>query len=396
MKSLTQRTAFVVGVSLFSLLSIISCSGSSTLVDVHGFSNLALNDNTLWFGAGYKLYRVDLNQQTAPVVYETNDIAISFVQIDGERLFFGGHPPSGSGAVIWSLDLDSANTIWKQEIQDNLWGGSIVAPPLIDNDIVIVTTRTALHGIDKTSGEIIWAIENNWFGTGELLTPILADEQLIYGIDEISGNDSENQTIAIVDPSSGKTLRTISMPGNLGAIPAVHGDCLFVKDYQYYKRDDTGKPQWIGELRLNCIDLSSGTTIWTYQGNGVPAASQIGFHNGLVLDVFANRLHAIDEQTGVLHWKSPGLEAAARNPQIIEGANLIALEIPASKKVVFLDPTTGKLHGEELLDALSSPIFIGQEAVYGTPNAIVCANIATGDVIWSIPVDSQYQVFSDD
>ncbi len=169
-----------------------------------------------------------------------------------------------------------------------------------------------------------------------------------------------------------------------------------VKDYQYYKRDASGKLQWIGELGLNCVDLNTGEIVWTYHGNGVPASSQPSFYDGLVLDVFANQLYSIDEQTGVLNWQSPELEAAAINPRVIERAGIVALEIPSSNKVIFLDLETGKLRDNELLYALSSPVFIGEEVIYGTTNALIRVNIATGDIIWSIPVDSKYQAIPDD
>src|SRR5688500_18083052 len=97
----------------------------------------------------------------------------------------------------------------------------------------------------------------------------------------------------------------------------------------------------------------------------------MGFYDGLVLDVFANQLYAIDDQSGAIKWKSTGLEAAARNPQVIEGASVIALEIPSREKVIFLDLATRKLQDKELLNTLSSPVFVGQEAIYGTTNALV-------------------------
>lgn len=376
----------------------MSCSFSSTPIDVHGFSNLVVNNDNVWFGAGYKLYQVNLSQQTARVVVDTKDIAISFVQIDDNNLYFGGiNSPKGEGSAIWLLNLNDESIEWKKEIKyDWMGGGYIVTPPLTGKDTLIIGTRTGLYGYDKVNGDVKWHLSSNWFGGDELLTPILASEKLFYGIDEISGNTSANHTIAIADSSSGKTIQTISMPGSLGAIPAIHGDCLFVKDYQYYKTDTSGKLQWIGELRLNCVDINTGEIIWTYNGNGVPASSKPSFYDGLVFDVFANQLYAIDEKSGILKWQSPELEAAAKNPQVVKDVGVIALEIPSSNKVVFLDLKTGNLLDNELLDSLSSPVFIGQDVIYGTTNALVRVNIATGKVIWSIPVVSKYQVFQDD
>ena len=216
-------------------------------------------------------------------------------------------------------------------------------------------------------------------------------------MDEVGGNGSNsNQAIIVADPSSGKTLKTISMRGRLESVPTVYGNYMFVKDSQTYNRDNEGHLQYIGELRLNCIDLNSGKVIWTYQVNGGAESSQIGFYKGLILDVFRNQLFAIDEQSGALLWQSPEFESAARNPQVIEELGVIALEIPSSNKVIFLDSTNGELQEKEFSSVLSSPMFIGRDMIYATTNAIIRVDIATGNTIWSIPVDSQYQIPADD
>lgn len=401
--SRTRCTWRLVGAIAVSILFTVGCSDEPTLEEAHGFSNLVLDKGTLYFGAGYKLYRVDLNRHSATLLYDTNDVLVSFVQVDRRRLFFGGHrspTPRGGNGIVWSLDLDNMRIVWKQEVKDDWgWGGRIVVPPLIDEEILIVGTRTALYGIIKTRGDVKWKVEKNWFGGGELLTPILSNGKLYYGIADgfFGGNEStSNRTIAIADPASGKTLRTILMPGRLGAIPAIIGDRLFVKDRQGYRRDKSGKPYYIGELRLNCIDLSSRITKWSFQGSGVPASSQIMFYKSLILDVFANRLYAIDEQSGVLRWRSPGLEAAVRNPQVIEKLGIIALDVPAARKVIFLDSTTGEPRDEALNSLLSTPIFIGREAIYGKTDKLTCVDVSTGNVIWTIPVNSRYKFIPDD
>jgi outer membrane protein assembly factor BamB len=387
----TKPTWILISALLVLLLSIISCIGNANrVVDVHGFSNLVLENESLWFGAGYKLYRVDLDQQSATLVYDSKNVLISFVQSDGERLYFGGDPyPNGRKSVVWSLDLESGNIIWEHEFDHNLAGGLIATPPLVGKDIFIIGFRRNLYALDKFSGEEKWKVENHWFGTGELLTPILVDEQLIYGPWEIGKNGPQSDhTIAFADLSSGKTLRTIFIPGRLGAIPAIHGNCLFVKDEIDAPRDD---------LQLNCVNLDSSEIVWSTGGDGYGESSYLEFYNGWVFDVFSDQLFAMDEQTGTIYWKSPNLDETIRNPQVIEGMNSIALEALDSRQVIFLDLETGVPKDEKLSDVLSSPIFIGQEAVYGTTNAIVRVDINTESVVWSIPVDSQYQdILSED
>src|SRR5580765_6940429 len=100
----TGRAWFLIGALVLQMISTVGCSRYK-LEEVHGFSNVVLDKGILWFGAGYKLYVVDTKEPIARLLYDTNDVVVSFVQIDGRRLFFGGHhSPNGSTGVIWSLD----------------------------------------------------------------------------------------------------------------------------------------------------------------------------------------------------------------------------------------------------------------------------------------------------
>jgi hypothetical protein len=120
--SRTRCTWRLVGVIAVSLLFTVGCSNEPTLEEAHGFSNLVLDKGMLFFGAGYKLYRVDLSLRSATILYDTNDVLISFAQVDGRRLFFGGHcSPRGGNGMVWSLDLDNMRIVWKHEVKDD-WG----------------------------------------------------------------------------------------------------------------------------------------------------------------------------------------------------------------------------------------------------------------------------------
>ena len=383
-------------IAILSLFLLVGCS-RLIIEDGHRFSNLALNGDAIYFGAGYKLYRINLRQGDVKLLHDAKDLLITFVRLEGGNLFFGGHhtPRKGNG-ILFSYDLNTSEISWKLKVEDR-WGSQIVVSPLIAGEILIIGTRTKLFGIYKANGEIKWKIENNWFGSG--MTPILSRNKLLYEISNayFGGNKAvSDRTIAISDPVSGETIRTLTTPGRLGGIPAIIENRLFVKDYQHYETDDVGKLHWIGDLRLNCLDLKSGEMLWTYHGNGVSAPSLMAFYGKKIYDVFANRLHAIDEQTGDLIWKSHRVEAAARNPQIIEELHVTAVEAPSAKTVSFMDLTTGEMRLKPLQDVLSSPLFIGHDVIYGTANAITRIDFSNDNLIWRTPVNSQYQYILDD
>jgi outer membrane protein assembly factor BamB len=387
--SRTQYSWFRIGVLVSLLLLIVGCRETTNWKVEHSFSNLTIDGDTLWLGAGYKLYHVDLNRQTATLAYDTGDVRISFVQVDGERLIFGGS--SDKKNVVWSLDVDSEKILWMHEFSRSrgfLIGSSgLSTGPLVTNELLLIGEIDRLYALDKNSGELKWKIENNLFYT---LTPILANEQFVYSAYKPGEKGPQaNHTIAIADPSSGKTIRTIFMPGYLGGIPAVHGNCLFIKE------DLDPEPTGVNLtdahiLRLNCMDFHSGEILWSVEGRGYIGSSQIGFHNGLVFDVFSDQLFAINEDLGTILWKSRELDKNYYNPQVIGDLDWVALETNFPGKVIFLELETGKVLDQELVNVLSTPMFIGHEAIYGTTNAVVRIDIVTGETIWSIPVDSHY------
>jgi outer membrane protein assembly factor BamB len=385
-----QYSWFKVGV-LFLLLLLVGCRETTNLVVKHQFSNLVLDGDTLWFGAGYKLYRVDLNQKTATIAYDTGDVPIFFVQIDETRLFFGGGRPWKK--VIWALDLnkEKENILWSHEFSEQLSSSSAhLSPPLINKEVLMTSTLDELYAFNKVTGYLMWKIDKNRFDS-LVLTPILANDQLIYGVYKFDEKGTKaNNTIAIADPTTGETNRIITMPGYLGGIPAVHGDCFFVKED--LDPDPTGVNMTDAHvLRLNCMDFHTGEVLGSVEGRGYIGNSQIGFHKGLVFDVFVDQLFAINEDLGTILWKSRELDKSYyNNPRITGDLNWIALETDFPGKVIFLELETGKVLDQELVNVLSSPIFIDHEAIYGTTNAIVHVDIVTGNLIWSIPVDSHY------
>jgi len=392
--SKVKRSCFLLGILLLLLLPASACQSSTVdFVEEHSFSNLEINDDELWFGAGYKLYRVNLIQQTVTLIYDTGDVQISFVQIDGKRLFFGGS--SEKQNIVWSLALENEKVLWAHEFNRNrgffIGSSGLSVSPLITNELLLTGEIDRLYALDKVNGNLKWKIDNNFFYE---LAPIMINDQLVYSVDR-PGDDSleANRVLAIVDPSSGKTIKTISLPGYLGGIPAVHGNCFFIKedmapDPKSYSLNGAHK------ILLNCIDFPSGKVIWSVEGEDYLRDSQIEFYDGLVIDVFYNQVFVVDEQTGSVLWKSQELDrdyADYKNPQVIEKLGWIALEAGSnSNKVIFLELEDGKLRSEELKNLESSPIFIGEEAIYGTVDAIVRVDIFTGETIWSIPVDSHY------
>lgn len=376
------------------------CLAAPATVDVTGFSNLVVEDNTLWFGAGYKLYRADLEHRNAAVVFDAKDAVITFVTVNGDQVVFGGYRPIGRDeGVMWMYSISRGVILWERTFRENWWGNAFVEPALIANEIVVAVTRTALYGVDVSSGDTRWRIEHDWLGDGESLMPVLENGHVLYAqpgeyVSELGSR--ANGTLYMVDVDTGEVTSLVSVAGTLGAIPAIHGQCLYVKDYQYYRRSSVGELDWASRLTLNCLDTRSGGSIWTFSRTGVPAPSRPAFHDGVVIDVFANRVVALDESTGSQVWEAGALEVAGRNPQIVRELGAVVVELPAAEKLVFLDLSSGELLGPVMEHVMTTPVFVGQNVVYGSFEDIAVADASSGAVTWSIPVDNHYRVYAPD
>src|SRR6185369_11557293 len=218
-----------------------------------------------------------------------------------------------------------------------------------------------LHGIDKGSGKIRWQIADNWFGRGEL-HPILIDGNILYAIEPIA-DDHVPPLLAIADSSSGKTVRTISIPHPAQLIPAIRGDFLFFADHVANDQSSI--------RHLNCLNLESGKIVWSRKDYNVGSISEIAFDNGLVFESFQDSLRALDERTGAVRWRSQ--VGASMNPLLVEGANVIALQTlkqisykglsprAASINITFVDPATGQTKYGTVANVLTLPVFKGTE-----------------------------------
>lgn len=374
---------------LLFLVLLITNSCSVKPGEAHGFSNFIIDGSTVWFGAGYTLYQID--SQKGAVIFKQSfeDVTITHIAMDGKRLYFGGHhSPDGNETVVWSFDLESKTVLWKQSFPSQL-RGKIMTPILVYDDILIVSTRTRLHGLNINSGKPEWVIKGIYFGSSNEATPFIANGQLIYGINSVVR--SSPSTIVIADPTSGKTIKTIMMQGEIVGNPSEHNGYLYVKHYQ----PSFNNPNNQNVLFLSCIDLNTEERLWTYQSYGVPRSSYFGFYRELILDSSADRLYALDVASGSLYWKSSGLGTAIINPYVIDDLGKIAVEAPRQKKIYFLDITTQEPAPIFLDNVYSSPVFIKREALYGTEAGVKLVNLVTGEVIWSIPVESRYEILID-
>lgn len=110
-----------------------------------------------------------------PVFYEndnkSNTKSIIINEYPGDMI-----PPDSSIQNIMRIDLNTGQTIWKQNAFTDFYSSNQAHPPVIYNDIVITGGDWSLYAFDANTGEKLWRTEipgalqvGNWFFTNHLI-----------------------------------------------------------------------------------------------------------------------------------------------------------------------------------------------------------------------------------
>jgi outer membrane protein assembly factor BamB len=152
-------------------------------------SNFTLADDSLYFGAGYNLYRLDLSSRLIEKIYATDRAKVEQPVIADRTVFFGGlsgvdkHGWSGEDQGFFAVDLESRKVHWKFSMASGY--GTYGTYPVLARDRILVCSRWHLHSLDQKNGKEAWRIDN-WMGsTGDTVTvPYIFDDHTYFKISE--------------------------------------------------------------------------------------------------------------------------------------------------------------------------------------------------------------------
>lgn len=235
-----------------------------------------------------------------------------------ETVFFG----TEDGEVI-ALDANTGKTKWRVQVH-----GEVIAPPAIDDNVVIVNTGSGLmFALDANSGETLWSYESDvpalslrgisapvaanggaivGTATGKLVVNILASGQTAWE-QTISAPSGATELERIVDIDSkplvlGPNIYVISFDGTLASVELRTGRVIWKREYSSYRRVSAdGNNLYVTDVNSNIysIDRRNGVELWSQNGlkkRNLTAPEPMGDY--LV----------VGDKYGVLHWldKSDG------------------------------------------------------------------------------------------
>jgi len=373
-----------------------------------------LAGDSLYFGAGYNLYRLDLSSRLIERIYATDRARVEQPIVADGTVFFGGlrgidkYGWRGEDEGFFAVDLTSRKIQWKFSMASGY--GTFGTYPVLAKDRILACSRWDVYSLDRKSGKETWRVDN-WMGsTGDTVNiPYVFDDHAYFKVSEehvaaSQKTDENGGHWAEVDLDTGQ--RTIfhiaDRPGTYGYSSGE--DVGTLVDGVIYGNNRVD--------RFGALDLRAKRLLWE-----LPTDTHIKpvVLNGTVYLVRNDEIQAVDGQTGKTIWAVPlaGISrpisdenyASSRFEELFarrmtsDGQVLI---VQGSTAIAAFDPATGKQRWRTEIASTSTPVIplIVGANVYVLSDidcSIVALDMLNGKELWRVGIpDCASYYFVDD
>jgi outer membrane protein assembly factor BamB len=272
-------------------------------------SNFTLVENSVYFGGGYHLYRLDLSTRSLETVFSADRILVEQPVIADGIAYFGGRGylskwgfRSGHD-TLFALDLQSRHLRWTLDLGRKGGYGTYGTYPVIAGDRILVCARQHLYCVDRRNGTVLWQV-GNWLGDAEGITrPYVFKNFVYYKINEeyFTGRSENDGQWAVIELTSGKRLRVIPIAEKPGTYKDMkgHGSGALIDGVLY------GATRY---HHFGAIDLKAERVLWEFDGeeSGLLQFSQYtpAVNNSLVFTAAGESLYAFDRGSGQVVWEA--------------------------------------------------------------------------------------------
>lgn len=385
-----------VGLILLTLvvLGVIGCPVAYFLTAYtkrtsHYISELTLDGQNIYFGAGHCLYCLDTQDQTLRELQCKKGSTFGQPAVDGERVY------AQVGQFLVAVDLSTQEMVWRTDQSGEPgyeYGGSsrihYPGSALLVEGIVITNLRQGLQFYDARSGDLLWHTEPNWMATH---TYLLDDKMIWYIVHSIDERDYGSL--------KGLTIDTGTLEHTLDLRPTVRFDELLAINAQWiFAAMDRGKNRrHIFAINRQQLDQVHWFSDVYFQ----PGVSQPTIYNNLFIVRLNNStVYALDVNTGQVVWSfTPGVNQATRG----DVAQIVLFSVCERDdkfhdcQLYALDAATGSLIWKYYLNAefhgLTEPVVSGMAVYVGNRDAIDILDLETGKLLQQIEVNSEYEFY---
>jgi outer membrane protein assembly factor BamB len=423
-----KRISFAISLAVLFVASSCMSGGfpfKREIREGRNISSFTIDANFLYFGAGYKLYRLDLSAPSVETVYSTDRILVEQPVIADAVVYFGGithsdkHGSHGEKQGLFAVDLQSNKAQWKFLLGVGGYG-TFGTYPVVAGDRILVCARQHLHSLDRKSGKELWKLDN-WFGNdadGRTLPYVYKDsvffiinEEYFTKSDEIDGNWAR---VALDSGQRIDVLRVAQTPGKYHDTNG-QGVGRLVDGVIY------GATRYHGETypasRFGALDLESGRFLWEVPGSSLRTRPAV--NDKFVFTVREDSIQALDRKSGKVKWSESLGEIAQTNidrsqdgwnwdyenqsSRRFDATNEVVVA-QGSKGIAARQADTGKLIWQvktesDYRNGDADPLIYRQAVIASSAKdcSIFALDLNTGKELWRVMVPdcTYYYVFDD-
>jgi len=314
-------------VSIICLLILLATSGClfgdfpfrREIREAKHISNFTIDNNYIYFGAGYKLYRLDAFSQSIEAVYATDRIRAEQPIIADGTAYFGGlsyvdeKGNFGESQGFFAVDLQSRRNLWKFPLGVGGYG-TFGTYPVLAGDQILVCARQHLHCLDRRSGKELWKL-NNWLGRDSdgVTVPYVHQGFVYFKINEeyFTGSDTIDGHWAKVNLQNGHREAVLPIAEKPGKYHDQSGHAIGVLANGVIFGATRYNQNTYPASRFGALDLEAQRLTWEVQGSSI--RTQPALSSNFVFTVRENSIQALDRKTGKVVWNEPLGEIAHTN-----------------------------------------------------------------------------------
>lgn len=374
------------------------------LREAQSMSNFTVVEDSLYFGGGYHLYRLDLSTHLVETIFSPDRIRVEQPIIADGVAYFGGRGLlsrrgfMGDDDTFFALDLQSRQLRWRLDLDRDEGYGTYGTYPVIAGDQILVCARQHLYCVNRHTGKVLWKIDT-WLGDGGGVTrPYIFKDLVYYKINEDSFSQSREDDghWAVVELASGQRQDILPIAEKPGTYKDVegHGNCVLVDGVLY------GATR---VFRFGAIDLKAERLLWEYNGQekglGWFSLHTPAVNDKVVFTAAGNSLYAFERENGTVRWKAK-LGPVISPPENSRRPDWTKVHFVATNELVIArgDKGVGAWRSDtgNLLWSIpiaagwheADPLILGRMAVVSSSSdcRVLALDLKTGKELWSVNI----------
>jgi outer membrane protein assembly factor BamB len=216
---------------------------------------------------------------------EIPDRVYSPLTLEGDTLY------CGAGEKVYAVDIPNKEVLWSTLLEEE---AKVWAKPIVENGRVFVQAGTHVFALGVETGEKLWTYKTTSYAGGNYYDPVAVDGgRVLTGspTEEFLGLDEDDGELRWSNPVLEEVWNN-----RLVVEPHVHaGRVVFAFDAILVLEDSAEGPSSENVGRIMCLSARNGRTKWTYDA---PSFGGVAFGDGYVYLASGGDVHVVNIRFG--------------------------------------------------------------------------------------------------